>query len=68
MLRSINCNTVFNRNDLKTIVYTRVSRYDRKDDWIRKVRSGKLYKISNNSTSNTNVLNGGIDAPAPRSP
>lgn len=26
------------------------------------------YKISNNSTSNTKVLNGGIDAPAPRSP
>lgn len=68
MLRSINCNTVFNRNDLKTIVYTRVSRYDRKDDWIRQVQILELYKISNNSTSNTNVLNGGIDAPAPRSP
>ncbi|ATW90406.1 hypothetical protein CUN65_20975 [Enterobacter hormaechei subsp. xiangfangensis] len=33
----------------------------------RKIRKTD-YRISSSSTSNTRVLNGGMDAPAPRSP
>lgn len=42
-LKAINRNIVFNRDDLKTIAYARVSSHDQKDDLVRQVQILELY-------------------------
>lgn len=42
-LKNINKNIVFNKDDLKTIAYARVSSNDQKDDLIRQVQVLELY-------------------------
>ena len=42
-LKSINRNIVFNKDDLKTIAYARVSSHDQKDDLVRQVEVLELY-------------------------
>ncbi|TYG34609.1 IS607 family transposase [Lonepinella koalarum] len=42
-LKAINHNIVFNRDDLKTIAYARVSSHDQKEDLVRQVQILELY-------------------------
>ena len=46
-LRRINRNIVFNKDDLKTIAYARVSSHDQKDDLVRQVQVLEMYCAKN---------------------
>ena len=46
-LKHINKNIVFNKDDLKTIAYARVSSHDQKDDLIRQVQVLEMYCAKN---------------------
>ena len=46
-LRRINRNIVFNKDDLKTIAYARVSSHDQKDDLVRQVQALEMYCAKN---------------------